>query len=92
MNELSCSTQYFEANRIGQWVIRIVKNLRFFVTSKIKKCSEPLKSGLLDKKAFAGLIDKETNKLLPPNGDEEDEIEHEKNVEQEEQVESKAPV
>nr|GEW85577.1 hypothetical protein [Tanacetum cinerariifolium] len=72
---------------------RIVKNLRFFVTLEIKKCSKPLKSGLLDKKAFSGLIDKETNKLLPPNGEEEDEIEHEiEHVEQEEQAEHEALV
>ncbi|GJY22808.1 hypothetical protein Tco_0396466 [Tanacetum coccineum] len=57
----------------------------------IKKCSSPLKSGWLDKKAFARLIDKETNKLLPPDDDDEEdedeqEIEHEENVEQEENV------
>ncbi|GJY01632.1 hypothetical protein Tco_0359784 [Tanacetum coccineum] len=76
----------------GQWVTRIVKNLRLFVPLDIKKCSPPLKLGWLDKKAFIGLIDKETNALLPPDEDDEEdkdeqEIEHEENVEQEEQVE-----
>ncbi|GJX45782.1 hypothetical protein Tco_0262458 [Tanacetum coccineum] len=73
----------------GHWVTRIVRNLRLFGPLEIKKCSSPLKSGWLDKKAFAGLIDKETNKLLPPNDD--DENEHEENVEQEENVEREAP-
>ncbi|GKC66086.1 hypothetical protein Tco_1098684 [Tanacetum coccineum] len=61
---------------------------------EIKKCSPLLKSGWLDKKAFAGLIDKETNALLPPDEDDEDEqeIKHEEDVEQEEQVEREAPV
>ncbi|GKC38353.1 hypothetical protein Tco_1050737 [Tanacetum coccineum] len=43
--------------RGGHWVTRIVRNLGLFVTLEIKKCSTPLKSGLVDKKAFAGLID-----------------------------------
>ncbi|GKF36793.1 hypothetical protein Tco_0113551, partial [Tanacetum coccineum] len=78
-------------------VTRIVKNLGLFVPLEIKKCSPPLKSGWLDKKAFAGLIDKETNKLLPPDDDDEEDedeqdIEHEENVEQEENVEREAPV
>ncbi|GJS76550.1 ribonuclease H-like domain-containing protein [Tanacetum coccineum] len=83
--------------RGGYWVIRIVKNLGLFVPVEIKKCSEPLKSGLLDKKAFAGLIDKERNELLPQDEDDEEyedeqEIEHAENVKQEEQVEREAPV
>ncbi|GJV76203.1 hypothetical protein Tco_1507787 [Tanacetum coccineum] len=62
----------------GHWDTRIVKNLGLFVPLEIKKCSAPLKSGLLDKKAFAGLIDKETNVLLPPDEDgEEDEDDQE---------------
>nr|GEY87138.1 hypothetical protein [Tanacetum cinerariifolium] len=74
--------------RRGHWVTKIVRNIRLFVTLEIKKCLTPLKSGLVDKKAFTGLIDKETNKLLPPDKDgEEDEVEHEEIVEQDKQVE-----
>nr|GFC41457.1 hypothetical protein [Tanacetum cinerariifolium] len=81
----------------GHWVIRIVKNLGLFVPLEIKKCSSPLKSGWLDKKAFARLTDKERNALLPPDEDDdededEQEIEHDKNVKQEEHVEREAPV
>nr|GEV45074.1 hypothetical protein [Tanacetum cinerariifolium] len=51
----------------------------------------------LDKKAFAGFIDKDTNKLLPPDEDDEEdkdeqEIEHEENVKQEGHVEREAPI
>ncbi|GJU05022.1 hypothetical protein Tco_1121452 [Tanacetum coccineum] len=83
----------------GHWVTRIVKNLRLFVPLEIKRCSSPLKSRCLDKKAFAGLIDKETNALLLPDEDDEEdededeqEIEHEENVEQEEQIKQEALV
>nr|GEZ10309.1 hypothetical protein [Tanacetum cinerariifolium] len=82
----------------GHWVNRTVGNIRLFIPLEIKKCSPPLESGWPDKKAFAGLIDKETNKLLPPDDDddddeddEEDENEHEENVEEEENVEREAP-
>ncbi|GJY36463.1 hypothetical protein Tco_0421841 [Tanacetum coccineum] len=87
---------YLEAGEMNfdKFTIRIVKNLGLFVPLEIKKCSPLLKSGWLDKKAFAGLIDKETNALLPPDEDDEDEqeIKHEEDVEQEEQVEQEAPV
>nr|GEY87048.1 hypothetical protein [Tanacetum cinerariifolium] len=63
----------------GHWVTRTVRNLGLFVPLEIKKCSPPLKSRWLDKKSFAGLIDKETNKLLLPD-DDDDENEHEENA------------
>ena len=71
----------------GHWVTRIIKNLGLFILSEIKKCKE-LKSGVLDEKSYAWLIDKNTIELLPIEERVEQVIEHEEEQAREGQEES----